>query len=67
MTPPPLTAQNYVLDEFIRCAKKRTQPRTAARDNIRSVAMVFAAVKAMTTGRTVDVLDKETRALTKKR
>ncbi len=59
-TPPPLTAQNYILDEFIRCVKARTQPRTAARDNIRSVAMVFATVKAMQTGRRIDVLDKET-------
>ncbi|MEI8345226.1 MAG: hypothetical protein WCG06_04055, partial [Candidatus Omnitrophota bacterium] len=39
-TPMPLTAQNYVLDEFMRCVKGRTQPRTVARDNIRSVGMV---------------------------
>jgi predicted dehydrogenase len=65
-TQPPLQAQKYVLDEFIRCAKTREQPNTAARDNIRSVGMVFAAVKAMQTGRKVDVLDKETLALLKK-
>ncbi len=63
----PLTAQSYVLDEFMRCVKARKQPRTVARDNIRSVGMVFAAVKAMETGRKVDVLDKETLALLKKR
>ena len=64
---PPLRDQHYVLDEFIRCAKKRSQPRTAAKDNIFSVGMVFAAVKAMETGRSVDVLDKETRALARTR
>ena len=66
-TAPPLTGQHYVLDEFIRCAQTRQQPGTAARDNIRSVGMVFAAVKAMETGRKVDVLDKATLALLKKR
>lgn len=64
-TSPRLTAQNYVLDEFIRCVKAGKQPRTAASDNIRSVSMVFAAVEAMETGRKVDVLDRETLALLK--
>jgi len=59
----PLTAQDYVLDEFIRCVAAGKSPRTVARDNIRSVGMVFAAVKAMETGRKVDVLDRETLAL----
>jgi predicted dehydrogenase len=45
----PLTAQNYVLDEFMRCVRVRRQPQTAARDNVRSIGMVFAAVKAMKT------------------
>lgn len=67
LTAPPLAAQNYILDEFMRCVKARQQPRTVARDNIRSVGMVFAAVKAMETGRKVDVLDRETLALLKKR
>lgn len=56
--PMPLTAQSYILDEFMQCVKGRKQPKTVAKDNIRSVAMVFAAVKAMQTGRKVDVLDK---------
>lgn len=58
-----LTAQNYVLDEFITCKKAGTQPRTQVRDNIRSVAMVFAAVQAMETGHKVEVLDAATRKL----
>jgi predicted dehydrogenase len=66
LAPPPLTAQDYILDEFIRCAQTRAQPRTVARDNIRSVGMVFATVRALETGRKVNVLDKETLALLKK-
>jgi predicted dehydrogenase len=63
---PPKTAQHYILDEFIQCAKSRRRPNTEVRDNIRSVGMVFATVKAMETGRKVDVLDKETLTLLKK-
>ena len=66
-TAPPLTAQNYVLDEFIRCVKTRKQPNTVAKDNIRSVGMVFATVNAIETGRKVDVLDRETLALLKRK
>jgi predicted dehydrogenase len=62
-TQPPLTAQAYVLDEFVRCAQAGTQPATGAMDNIRSVAMVFAAVKAMKTGRKVTILDETLRAI----
>ncbi|MFC1453792.1 Gfo/Idh/MocA family protein [Verrucomicrobiota bacterium] len=65
-TPPPLTSQDYILDEFMRCVQARTQPCTVARDNIRSVGMVFATVKALETGKKVDVLDKETLVLLKK-
>ena len=63
---PPKTSQHYILDEFIRCVKARKRPNTEARDNIRSVGMVFATVKAMETGRKADVLDAETLALLKK-
>jgi predicted dehydrogenase len=65
-TPPPLTDQRYILDEFMRGVKTRKRPSTVVQDNIRSVGMVFAAVKAMETGRKVDVLDKATLALLKK-
>ncbi|MBM4142830.1 MAG: Gfo/Idh/MocA family oxidoreductase [Lentisphaerae bacterium] len=59
----PLTGQHYVLDEFMRCVKERRRPSTAVQDNIRSVAMVFAAVKALRSGRKTEVLDKGTLAL----
>ena len=65
-TPPPLMSQSYILDEFIRCAKTRQRPNTEVRDNIRSIGMVFATVRAMETDRTVDVLDKDILALLKK-
>jgi predicted dehydrogenase len=65
-TEPPLMAQSFVLDEFIDCVTDGKQPRTVVSDNIRSVAMVFAAVEAMKTGQRVDVLDRETQALLKK-
>lgn len=64
---PPKNAQHYILDEFMRGVAKGKRPATEARDNIRSVSMVFATVKAMETGKKIDVLDKETLALIEKR
>lgn len=55
--------QNYVLAEFMKCLADGTRPATDVYDNIRSVSMVFATVKAMRTGRTVPILDKATRDL----
>jgi predicted dehydrogenase len=51
------TGQAYVLDEFIKCAVSGARPTTDVYDNIKSVAMVFAAVRAVKTGRRVPVLD----------
>lgn len=53
---PPLGGQMYVLDEFIRCAEKGGRPITVVDDNIKSIAMVFSTVKAMRSGKTVEVL-----------
>lgn len=55
--------QAYVLDEFMKCVKNGTRPATDVTDNIRSIAMVFAAVKAVKTGKRVEVLDKGLREL----
>ena len=57
LTSPPLTGQAYVLDEFMRCVETGTPPATGVEDNLRSIAMVFAAVKAMKSGRRVRVLE----------
>jgi predicted dehydrogenase len=61
--PMELQAQSYVLDEFMRCAKARAQPATSGFDNIKSVAMVFATVRSMDSGRRVPVLDDGIREL----
>lgn len=63
LTSPELTQQAYILDEFIRCVRESGQPATRAVDNIRSIAMVFAAVEAMNTGSRVPVLDDSIRHL----
>lgn len=50
--------QAHVLHEFIRNVKNGgALPATSVEDNIRSVAMVFATVKALETGRKVPVLN----------
>lgn len=60
---PPKAGQQFVLNDFRRSLKTGRRPQTDARDNIRSVSMVFATVQAMKTGKKVQVLDKATRAL----
>ena len=56
---PPKLGQAFVLDDFIRAVRSGARPRTDVVDNIRSIAMVFAAVKAVRTGRKVPVLDAD--------
>ena len=57
------TGQAYVLAEFMKAVRNGSPFPTDVRDNIRSVAMVFAAVKAVRTGRRVPVLDTATAKL----
>ena len=57
------TAQEYVLADFVRSVKKGSRPRTDVFDNIHSIAMVFAAVKAVDSGRRVPVLDNRLKQL----
>jgi predicted dehydrogenase len=52
--------QAYVLEEFVDCVGSDRRPATEVTDNIRSIAMVFAAVQAVRTGERVPVLDAET-------
>jgi predicted dehydrogenase len=61
--PPRRRDQDYVLQDFIRAVRNGRRPATDARDNIRSVAMVFATVKAMKTGRRVPILDASIKKL----
>jgi predicted dehydrogenase len=62
---PPKPGQLYVLSEFLKTRRSGDRPETDVYDNIRSVAMVFAAVKAVKTGRTVQILDKAIKDLIK--
>jgi predicted dehydrogenase len=52
--------QRQILNDFMQGVRAKRQPPTNVFDNIRSVAMVFATVKAMRTNRTVNVLDADT-------
>jgi predicted dehydrogenase len=49
--------QAFVLDNFIKSIKADERPLTDVYDNIKSVAMVFAAVKAVKSERKVTVVD----------
>lgn len=63
LSAPPAQGQAYVLREFLDTRGTAKRAATDVQDNIRSVSMVFAAVKAVQTGRKIAVLDAETRKL----
>jgi len=50
-------AQAFVLNNFMQAIKADERPLTDVYDNIKSVAMVFAAVKAVKSERKVTVVD----------
>jgi predicted dehydrogenase len=52
------TEQSYVLDDLIASVTRGARPHTDVFDNIHSVSMVFAAVKAVKTGKRIPILDK---------
>ena len=51
----PLTNQDYSLHEFVSSIREGREPETSGRDNIRSLAVVFASVLSARTGRRVKV------------
>ena len=57
------TGQAYVLDDLISSVAQGTRPHTDVFDNIHSVSMVFAAVKAVRTGKRIPILDKRVQQL----
>lgn len=59
ITSPKLIGQDQVLADFMKAVETGGRPATDVYDNIRSVMMVFAAVKAMRTGRRIGVLDND--------
>ena len=64
---PPKGDQAGILDEFMRCVKEGARPSTVCFDNVHSIGMVFATVKAMKTGKRVSVVDPEIKRLVKGR
>jgi len=62
-TGPERLEQAFVLDDFIRSVEGGTRPRTDVFDNVYSIAMVFAAVEAVRTGRRVPVMSEDVRRL----
>ncbi len=60
---PENSGQVFVLNDFISSVKRGTRPYTDVFDNIHSVAMVFAAVKAVRTGKRIPVLNKRVQPL----
>jgi predicted dehydrogenase len=62
---PKNTAQAFVLNDFICSVKDGRRPQTDVFDNIHSIAMVFAAVKAVGTGKRIPILDKRVQQLSR--
>ena len=60
---PENTEQAFVLNDFITSVKTGRRPQTDVFDNIHSIAMVFAAVKAVKTGKQIPILDKRMQQL----
>jgi predicted dehydrogenase len=65
VTPRPMSLQEqeFVLAHFIDSRRKGTRPQTDVADNLRSIAMVFAAVEAVQTGQRALVLEPELETL----
>ena len=48
-------AHEAITEEFIKAVRQKKRPETSCEDNIRSLAMVHAAIKSAKTGRRVQV------------
>ncbi len=48
-------AHSGLMREFVECVRTGRQPETAAAENIKSLAMVFAAIQSAETGRRVEI------------
>ena len=62
---PPKGGQRFVFNDFMTSLRRGGHAKTDVRDNIHSVAMVFAAVKAAKTGRVIPILDASIEKLLK--
>lgn len=50
-----LEGRDLVLEEFRKAVENRTQPECNARDNLKSLAMVFSALDSIKSGKTIDL------------
>jgi len=56
---PPKVGQSYILHDFMDAVKSGGRPKTDVYDNIFSVGMVLATVKAMRSGKKMSVMDSD--------
>ena len=62
LDPPPLAPEDRVgghfgvLADFVAAVRSGTEPETGGRDNIRSLAMVLAAIESAEAGQRVDIV-----------
>jgi len=54
---PPLQGQDALLHEFLSAIREGREPECSSRDNIKSLAMVFAAIKSARERRQVDIAE----------
>jgi predicted dehydrogenase len=59
----PVTGMSWVLSHFVQSVQNGTRPETFVTDNLRSIAMVFAAVEAVQVEQHLPVLSPEWEAL----
>jgi predicted dehydrogenase len=50
-------SQQAILDEFLAAIREDREPECNARDNLKSLAMVFGAIKSAQEGRRVDLAE----------
>ncbi len=63
MIKPLKTGQEYVLNNFMQAKRQNKRPETDVFDNINSIAMVFAAVRAVITGKRIPIINKRVQKL----
>ena len=54
---PPLQGQDALLAEFVSAVAEKREPECSSRDNIQSLAMVFAGIQSSQEGRTVEIAE----------
>jgi len=53
----PLTGQDALLAEFVAAVREGREPECSGRDNLKSLALVFAAIQSAKEGRSVELAE----------